>query len=108
MSKFRDSFKLDKKDLAYIDKVGFPKIEEHALDFVINRLAPANPKNDGKQTPFRGHPVFKAQHATATCCRSCLYKWYDIPKGRAMTGPEITFAVSLILRWIRKMSDVKA
>ncbi len=29
----------------------------------------AEPRNDGKQTPFRGHPVFTAQHATATCCR---------------------------------------
>ena len=31
--------------------------------------------NDGKQTPMRGHPVFIAPHATATCCRECIRKW---------------------------------
>ena len=34
--------------------------------------------NDGKQTPMKNHPVFIAQHATASCCRGCLYKWYNI------------------------------
>jgi len=48
-----------------------------ALDFITARLAPALLKNDGKQTPMRGHPVFIAQHATATCCRRCLWKWYQ-------------------------------
>lgn len=40
-------------------------IEKHAIDFVEKRLAPAYIPNDGKQTPFKGHPVFIAQHATA-------------------------------------------
>src|SRR3989338_10464836 len=69
-SRFRVRFRLDEKDRAYIEKSGLPKIKKHAYDFIEKRLAPAQPKNDGKQTPFRGHPVFKAQHATATCCPS--------------------------------------
>ena len=32
---------------------------------------PSRKTTDGK-TPMRGHPVFIAQHATATCCRGCL------------------------------------
>ncbi len=40
---------------------------------------------DGKQTPMKGHPVFIAQHATATCCRGCLEKWHRIPKGAELT-----------------------
>ena len=44
----------------------------HARDLITKRLAPAEPYKDGKQTPYRGHPVFVAQHATATCCRSSL------------------------------------
>jgi len=47
-------------------------IEQHARDFVNECLAPELPKNDGKQTPMKNHPVFIAQHATATCCRKCL------------------------------------
>ncbi len=58
-------------------------IDRHAADFIRQRLAPAAPINDGKQTPMRGHPVFIAQHATATCCRGCLEKWHAIPHGRA-------------------------
>ena len=42
-------------------------LEGHARRFVHGRLAPALPHNDGRQTPMRGHPVFVAQHATASC-----------------------------------------
>ncbi|WP_394708052.1 DUF4186 family protein [uncultured Desulfosarcina sp.] len=44
-------------------------IRIHAFDFTTAKLAPASSKNDGKQTPMSGHPVFIAQHATATCCK---------------------------------------
>lgn len=78
-SKFRNSFHLKNKDIIYINEKGISKIEEHAYDFISKRLAPAIIPNDGKQTPMRGHPVFIAQHATATCCRGCLAKWHKIP-----------------------------
>jgi hypothetical protein len=67
---------------------------------VHERLAPAHPKNDGRQTPMRGHPVFIAQHATATCCRGCLAKWHGIAAGRALTAEEEAHAVAAILRWV--------
>lgn len=73
-----------------------------AIDFITIRLAPPYPKNDGKQTPMKGHPVFIAQHATATCCRGCLEKWYKIEKGRALSGDEIRFVVDLVMGWIRE------
>lgn len=59
-SKFRSSFKLDDSDKAYIDRIGFSGIKDHAADFILKRIVPKNPKNDGKQTPYKGHPVFKA------------------------------------------------
>ena len=58
------------------------------------------PYKDGKQTPYRGHPVFVAQHATATCCRSCLERWHGIPKGRELRTDEQAYAVDVICRWI--------
>lgn len=66
-SKFRSKFKLSQKDQDYIATKGLETIKEHAYQFVNSRVASADPKNDGKQTPMRGHPVFIAQHATATC-----------------------------------------
>jgi hypothetical protein len=101
-SKFRSSFCLNAEDKKYIAKLGLEKIEAHTKDFIVKRLAPESPAHDGKQTPFRGHPVFKAQHATATCCRSCLKKWHAISKDRPLGQEEIEFIISLIMEWIRR------
>lgn len=104
-SKFRSSFHLKAKDFEYIKKVGIKKIEEHANDFINERLSPAVIPNDGHQTPMRNHPVFIAQHATACCCRSCLNKWYKIPKDRSLTNEEVIFIIKLIMAWINKEID---
>ena len=76
-SDFRSRFHLKEQDKEYVRQKGIDTIRQHAQDFV--------PPNDGKQTPMRGHPVFIAQHATATCCRGCLEKWHKIRKGRELT-----------------------
>ena len=99
-SKFRSSFKLTRKELAYIEEKGMGIIQSHASDFVRNKIAPANPRNDGKQTPMHGHPVFKAMHATACCCRGCMQKWYKIRSDRELTEDEQRRVVNLIIAWI--------
>lgn len=100
LSKFRNSFHLKKKDLDYIKEKGINKIKEHCYDFITMRLAPKNPIKDGKQTPMKGHPVFIAEHATATCCRSCLEKWHHIKKDKELTKEEIEYIVNIIMKWI--------
>jgi len=99
-SKFRSKFKLSEKERQYIKDKGIETIRKHAVDFIKTRIAPQFPKNDGKQTPMRGHPVFIAQHATATCCRSCIQKWHGIEKGRTLNDEEIEFVVGLVMGWI--------
>ncbi|WP_232311013.1 DUF4186 family protein [Herbaspirillum autotrophicum] len=74
----------------------------HAGQFVATRLAPAIPPNDGKQTPFHGHPVFVARHATATCCRRCLYQWHGIPEGVALTHVQQQYAVAAVMHWLQQ------
>jgi hypothetical protein len=101
-SKFRSKFNLAQKDREYIAAKGLETIKEHAFQFVNSRVAPDFPKNDGKQTPMKGHPVFIAQHATATCCRKCIQKWHGIEKGRTLNGSEINFIVALIMGWIER------
>ena len=73
-SKFRSRFKLGDADRAYVARAGWETLRSQAETIVRDRLAPASPRNDGRQTPMRGHPVFIAQHATAACCRGCLFK----------------------------------
>ena len=99
-SKFRSSFHLKDKDILYIDNKGIDIIREHANDFILNRLADTSNVIDGKQTPMRGHPVFIAQHATATCCRGCLEKWHHISKNKNMNKNDIDYVVNVIMSWI--------
>ena len=101
-SSFRSKFKLTVRDRQYIQDKGMETIRKHAFDFINLRIAPQFPNNDGKQTPMKGHPVFIAQHATATCCRGCLQKWHRIQKGRVLSNNEVEFIANLIMGWIEK------
>jgi exodeoxyribonuclease V alpha subunit len=103
-SKFRSGFSLTEKDRQYLEEKGEAVIRSHAEDFVRRRLAPAEPLNDGKQTPMRGHPVFRAMHATACCCRGCLNKWYKVPLHKELTEAEQQKIVNLIMAWIDRNS----
>lgn len=99
-SAFRRSFRLEGRDLVNFRVRGLSVILEQARGFVERRLAPAEPLKDGRQTPWRGHPAFVAQHATATCCRGCLAKWHHIPKGRELSAEEQAHVVAAIARWL--------
>ena len=101
-SRFRSRFRLSDEDRAYVARHGWEAIAAQAEKIVRERLAPAAPHNDGRQTPMRGHPVFVAQHATATCCRGCLAKWHGIPAGRPRADAEIARVVAFQLAWIRE------
>ena len=105
-SKFRSRFHLSDKDKNYVLEKGLDVIRQHAYDFVSHRLAMRDISNDGKQTPMRGHPVFIAQHATATCCRGCLFKWHYIPMNKKLSNDEINYVIRVIIKWIE--NEVKS
>lgn len=101
-SAFRAKFRLHDAKVKMVQEKGLPTIRQHAEDILTKRLKPALPANDGKQTPFKGHPVFIAQHATATCCRSCLARWHHIQKGKELTETDLSYIVTLIEVWIQR------
>jgi hypothetical protein len=105
-SKFRRRMRLGAKERAYLEEKTLPVVLEHARRFVAERLAPAEPRKDGRQTPMRGHPVFIAQHATATCCRGCLAKWHYVERQRALTPEQIDYVIGVIERWLREQVEV--
>ncbi len=104
-SKFRSRFKLTEKDKNYVNRKGMETIRSHALDFIEQRLAPAEPRNDGKQTPMKGHPVFIGQHGTGTCCRNCLAKWHHIPAGKELTKEQQEYVADVLMEWIRRQME---
>lgn len=99
-SGFRSRFALGKAERLYLQQKGMETVLRHGRDFIQQRLAPAYPAKDGKQTPMRGHPIFIAQHATATCCRSCLAKWHGIPIGRTLGRAETEHVLAALERWL--------
>jgi hypothetical protein len=88
------------RDRALVELRGMEAVRRHAGELIAKRVAPAAPAKDGRQTPYRGHPVFVAQHATATCCRTCLERWHEIPRGNELTADEQAYVVDVICRWI--------
>jgi len=99
-SRFRSRFRLSINEQRYLQEKTLPLILQHAQEFLLERIAPERPKNDGKQTPMRGHPIFVAQHATATCCRRCLKKWHFIAQGTALDDEQIDYIVVILERWM--------
>ena len=105
-SKFRSSFHLRKYMHKMIEEKGIDVIEKHCEDFIEKNLAGYPIPNDGHQTPMKAHPVFIAQHATATCCRVCIEKWHKFPQHRELTEKEKKFIKALIIRWIEKEGEL--
>src|SRR3954447_16758778 len=101
-SAFRQRFRLGQAEHRYLSEKGLRLITIHARSFIEDRLSPAHPENDGRQTPMRGHPVFIAQHATATCCRSCLAKWHGIAKGASLSDEEVDYVIRVLTYWIER------
>ena len=101
-SRFRAGFSLSAKDRAYARAKGRNTIDRHAHEMLAKRVGPAHPFKDGKQTPYRGHPVFTAQHATATCCRGCIERWHHIPRGRDLNDAEVDALAKLVMAWIER------
>ncbi|HEX9160742.1 MAG TPA: DUF4186 domain-containing protein [Thermoanaerobaculia bacterium] len=101
-SKFRQRFHLQGRELAYLETWGIDRVIDQARKIIDERLAPAEPRNDGRQTPWRNHPVFVAQHATATCCRGCLEKTHEIAKGHDLTEDERAYVLAVLAQWLRK------
>lgn len=103
-NQFRAKFSLQGKDLLYLQEKGTATVLEHGRDFLKKRLAPAHPVNDGKQTPWRGHPIFVSQHATGTCCRSCLRKWHQIDEECELTEAQLDYILSVLERWLSRFT----
>ena len=107
-SPFRQRFRLGRAEYDYANSKGESVVRQHAAEFVEQRLAPAQPENDGKQTPMRGHPVFIAQHATATCCRGCLSKWHNIGQHQPLSAEQQAYVVTVLLVWITRQLEQPA
>lgn len=51
---------------------------------------------------MRGHPVFIAQHATATCCVSASESGIKMQPGKELSQVQQDYLVDVIMTWIQK------
>ena len=80
---------VDIKALNHAIRKGRIKLNEAIENRLEKSLVPSEIKWDGRQTPFNGNIIYYAQHATATCCRTCLRElaWYT--KGNKINSEAI-------------------
>jgi Domain of unknown function (DUF4186) len=93
---------VDESALRHAQRKGRIALKAAARDRLGKYLAVAEPPRDGRQTPLEGNAIYYAQHATATCCRTCLEYWHDIPKGRPLTPQEFDYCATLVDLFIDK------
>ncbi len=56
---------------------------------------------DGRQTSLEDNDfIHWAQHATGTCCRSCLEEWYNIDANAEMIDSDYDYLGSIIKRYL--------
>ena len=67
---------------------------------IRSSVGSSQPVRDGQQTPMSGNVLYYAQHATASCCRTCIEYWHALPKGRALTDAEIVYLTDLVMRFV--------
>lgn len=87
---------VDDGAMRHAQRKGRIQLYEAARHRLRKYLAPAQPSRDGRQTPLEGNTIYYAQHATATCCRTCLEYWHDIPKGRSLSPQEFEYCAALV------------
>jgi hypothetical protein len=87
---------VDEAAKRHAQRKGRVALKDSARDRLRKHLAVAEPPRDGRQTPLQGNAIYYAQHATATCCRTCLEYWHDIPKGRSLTTEEFDYCATLV------------
>lgn len=97
-SSYRRDLHLNEMEAKIVLTNGFTEIVDVCQDMVEELQ---DPHHSHRDTPLRG-VIPKARHATATCCRKCLFNWHRIPRYRPLTDAERLYILRLVLRWIKK------
>jgi hypothetical protein len=98
---------LDQRAINHARRKGAAGMAVAATQRIRKAVGPATPTFDGRQTPRNGNVLFYAQHATGSCCRTCIQEWHGIPKGRALTPREMNYLSALLMEYVRhRMPDL--
>lgn len=100
---------LDEKAAAHATRKGRTALYEGVESRLRSSVGKANPFRDGTQTPMSGNAIYYGQHATASCCRTCIEYWHGIEKGRELTDDEIAYLAALVIGFLdERLPDLGA
>lgn len=91
---------IDQRAMNHALRKGKVALLESAAKRIAKAVGVENPFRDGQQTPFQGNVIHYAQHATASCCRTCIEYWHGIEKGRPLTAQEQHYLTQLVTLYI--------
>jgi hypothetical protein len=90
----------DDKAINHARRKGRRQLHEAARRRLETSVGKAGMAFDGRQTPREGNTICYAQHATASCCRTCIEYWHDIPKDRDLTADELSYLSTLVIAYL--------
>ena len=91
---------LTERERNYAKRKGRVGMRIAAEKRIRSSVGAKDPFKDGAQTPWVGHILYYAQHATASCCRRCIGEWHGIPMGRSLTIDEIEYLIDLVCYYV--------
>jgi hypothetical protein len=95
----KTSPRLDDHDFRLIKELGVNELKSQSREIVEQKLR-EQPKNDGKQTPTAGNPIYKAMHACNCASRKELSRAHRIAAGRDLSDRQVDSVVNLLVRWM--------
>ena len=101
-SNFRSRFHLKAQDKQYIHEKGWNTIADHAADFVSRRLAPAEPKNDGKQTPCAGIRCSSRSTLPPAAAGAVWRSGTAFLQGVPLSAEQQVYIVGMLMSWMRR------
>jgi hypothetical protein len=95
---------VDLKAVNYARRKGVSGLKTAVRSRLRASVSRANNPYDGRQTPMdgSGNPIHYAQHATASCCRTCMEYWHGIPRTKDLTDDQIEYLAELIMLYVRE------
>lgn len=91
---------VDEKAMAHATRKGRIDLYHAVPRRLRSSVGKAEPFRDGTQTPMMGNAIYYGQHATASCCRTCIEYWHGIDKGRQLTDEEIDYLAELVIGFL--------
>jgi hypothetical protein len=93
---------LDQKSIEFLASTSRVEMRSLVRKELAKVVGPPRPFMDGTRVPvddekLTGHPLFYAQHATASCCKRCAYYWWGYPRDKQYTDEQIDFLTDMCM-----------